>query len=337
MRSLWNSIQITYEYPLLSFVLVLVFGLLVLWRFSEGHLIDALRGLGGVLADIVRAPMRSLRRTTAMCRSYEDNEAIYQDSSVYLNWKLVQITSVALLIVCCIVMAGGIIGGFYSLYPSEQLEAREQIKKQVDTLGKESKTLVPERQRLQEAATDNNRATEIDQARKMLSKRAEDLQSIVGPLQSDANALNQWQAVERYVRSRYSNENKEDIAKQIDEFCSGRCEAAVASSIKSSSAILMEILGLEKKVNALDEQRIRATARLAEINRDLDRLAEEQKELLKQRAEIKLRPTQETVIASILFMLTALSSIVALVWLVEIGLELSRWIFKAMERLEKRL
>jgi len=244
MRSLWNSIQITYEYPLLSLVLVLVFGFLVLELFSDGHMMDALRGLGGVLADIVRAPMRSLRRTTAMCRSYEDNEAIYQDSSVYLNWKLVQIISVALLIVCCIVMAGGIIGGFYSLYPSEQLEARERITKQVDTLGKESKTLESDRQRLQEAVKDNNRATEIDQARKMLSKRAEDLQSIVGPLQSDANALNQWQAVERYVRSRYSNENKEDIARQIDEFCSSKCEAAVASSIKSSAAILMEILGL---------------------------------------------------------------------------------------------
>jgi len=94
---------------------------------------------------------------------------------------------------------------------------------------------------------------------------------------------------------------------------------------------------LEKKANALDEQRIIATTRLAEINRDLDRLSEDQKVLLKQRAEIKLRPSQETVIASMLFMLTALSSIVALVWLVEVGLELSRWIFKAMERLEKRL
>lgn len=106
----------------------------VILVLSGGKLGETLGAMFRVFVTFFTTPFVFLRDALGVMRDASDNEQDYQQSRVFMLFRLNKLQYLGLVVVCVLVLASGITSSVVSLWPTMEIERGRQLSEQITTL-----------------------------------------------------------------------------------------------------------------------------------------------------------------------------------------------------------
>lgn len=134
MLGIANSYSFLFQHPIIGLLVLAVVGAGVILVLSGGKLGETLGAMFRVFITFFTTPFVFLRDALGVMRDASDNEQDYQQSRVFMLFRLNKLQYLGLVVVCVLVLASGITSSVVSLWPSMEIERGRQLSEQITEL-----------------------------------------------------------------------------------------------------------------------------------------------------------------------------------------------------------
>ncbi|MES1201556.1 MAG: hypothetical protein ABUS57_08920 [Pseudomonadota bacterium] len=332
-----------FQHPLIGSAIFLAVSAGVIFLLSGGQLIAALGGILRVFITIFTSPFLFLRDALGIVQNAGENEQDYRGSRVFLLFRWSRIQYLGLLLLCLLVLSGGVTTALISLYPQQEME---QGKFAAEQVRQAEANLTTAQQAVAAAGAPN--------ARQALEQRRTAAQSAFQQqMQSDA-AYRQSITYTTPIIGQVATINNPDYAvqvrDQIDTYITDCPRGYNYSGMTGADcvqlrAVLVELLN--RRIAELNLLRVSNEAEQAYRNADS---AAQQANVQLQQAQATLDASKQQQSQVSLFnpnvmgerlksalgtLISTLLSVVALVWFGAILIDVLNWFILVMRSVEK--
>jgi hypothetical protein len=329
-----------FQNPIIGIAVFLLVSAGVIVVLSGGRLGDALGGMFRIFLTIFTTPFEFLRDAIRIMRTSKDEEQDYAGSTVFVMFRGNRIQYMLLLVLCLLILSGGLTTALISLYPSGEIAYHRQLSEQVRGLEQETEAA-------QQAV---DRAAAPEYREQLATARAEARSAYERVARANEAALNQTPytgpAIDqlRYARSA---ESANRVRQNIDNYMSGCPRAWRNMTVESCNAYRTFVLDLaDQRAN---EFNLAAAATEADRAwRDADyaaqsvanQLADAQARLDAARqqredaAPFSLDRMSQRLIGALMIILGALLTVIFVAWFGATLIDLGNWIILMMRSLE---
>jgi len=137
MFELATSYLFLFEHPVVGLLVLAVVSAAVILVISGGRLGEALGSMFRVFVTIFTTPFVFLRDAMTAIRTSSDSEQDYQQSRVFMLFRLSRLQYLALLVFCLLILSGGITSSLLSLYPAAEIQRTEELTSEIGQLEQE--------------------------------------------------------------------------------------------------------------------------------------------------------------------------------------------------------
>jgi hypothetical protein len=338
-QQILSTVQLALEYPLLTAIVFIVCSTLFFLLFTAPHQRAALSGLGRLTAAIITAPFRFLRSAARILSDYEDGERQYGGTRAYLLWKFCQFAYLGILVLCLLVLAGGLTASFLALYPSAQLAERRALS---DRITEQKKSLTDVEKQLADAEF-----PAVKEAQKTrLADMDKKIQEQEATLAAGWNSIGEDLAPQKQAVTNYLGQLRpsEGLLKQVNEALDTffARDGVLASNEAGQVAFRnyadgrVRLLAVAAERDELRAQVESGGAVVAGLKARQQQAAQDIKDLEERKGKISILMSWENILLSLTTLLSALGMVLYIVWTGGIFIDILAWVINGMRALERK-
>lgn len=336
--------EFLFSNPLVGLVVFAAVSAGVLMVLSGGRLTDAVGGIFRVALTVFTTPFVFLRDALKLIREAADQEQDYEHSRVFMLFRMNRIYYVILLVICLLVLSGGVTTAALSLYPSQEIAQGKALTEQIEQLQTQ---LDQANQQVAAAGAPDFR--QGLQTRMETAQRAYQTQS-QNNYEFAQNSVYITNGVAQQLSATRSNEYIQRVRDNIDGYMQS-CprgydwRGMTVQDCVQFRAFIVELADRKQREISLQQASLEAerafreadsAAQQAEANKTA---IEAQLETARQqRSQVSLFNPDvigDRLKLAIMTILGALWSVIVIVWLGAIGIDVFNWIILMMRALEK--
>lgn len=329
-----------FQNPIVGIAVFLLLSAGVILVLSEGRLGDAIGGMFRIFLTIFTTPFEFLRDAIRIMRTSKEEEQDYAGSTVFVMFRGNRIQYMLLLVLCLLMLSGGLTSALMSLYPGAEIEYHRQLSEQVRGLEREVEAAQQGVDRVAAPEYREQLATARTEARNSYERVARANEASLSQTPYTGPAIDQL----RYARSA---ESASRVRQNIDNYMSGCPRAWRNMTVESCSAYRAFVLELADR-RASEFNLAAAAAEADRAWREADyaaqsaanQLADSQARLDAARqqrenaAPFSLDRMGQRLVGAAMIVLGALISVIFVAWFGATLIDLGNWIILMMRSLE---